>query len=177
MKGKYVLVCECSIMYGESWVTWERFSVSMPVCLWSSAVSCSPSLVFWAGCPGCWWWIYSSKPGRLNPSFLSWGSANDLYDCKARHSSHAAGHPTPVSTQDKTLRCKKVLRWGTEKNNVLAWTTLQLFLLPPQQMKSLKDNFRILQPRPYFPKFLCQRDKWTHIFFNWTNIHRTQSSR
>ena len=28
----------------------------------------------------------------------------------------------------------------------------------------LKDNFRILQPRPYFPVFLCQRDKKDFLF-------------
>ena len=28
----------------------------------------------------------------------------------------------------------------------------------------LNDNFRVLQPRPYFPKFLFQSDQWKQQF-------------
>ena len=40
---------------------------------------------------------------------------------------------------------------------------------------NLKDNFRILQPRPHFSMFLCQRDN--KKFWNWSSIHRWRSTQ
>ena len=45
-------------------------------------------------------------------------------------------------------------------------------------LDSLKENFRVLQPRPYFPIFLGQTDQWRQFFFkNWCSIQGERRCR